>query len=610
MSSLLQQLFPLGIESTVKRQISRLPEPMQPLLTAAAVAGQIIDPVLLGKLGQQEKYPFSFDEWLVQCVSVAIVEIENGQVQFASEELRLALLGALAKEEQLRWHEQIATVLEAMLLDNPGHAAALADHWQQLGNRLKEQQFARLAGEFACQQHEYDTAVHYLTRALDLTAPENLAEQYNLLLARERVYHVQGARDAQKDDLTHLAELADRLTTASGDEWRTEAALRLGAFAEVTGEYTVAIVAATEALRLAEAAQMPAHEAASHLLWGQALLRQGKYEETREKLQLSLLQARVLMLPQIEADSLRFLGVCATDMGQFDQARQHFEAALPIYHGLEDRRSESTILNNLSIVSYSQNQLVAAMTHWEEARLIHTSIGDKEGTARVLSNLSSVCLDLGEYEKGLAFSQEALTICRETDLRFGHGLNLINLSLFHFYLQDAPKAEIFSRAALELAREMKSKPLEGLALKDRAYLLVQQQQWQEAEETYQLALALWQELAQSLQLLEAQAGLGKVAAGQGRLAEARAYVQPVVDHLQAGHDLAGTSRPFFIYLVLFEILSAEADPYAVDVLQQAHERLTLFANEIADPAQQQAFYQNVVEHQQLQALYASVISAM
>ena len=609
MNSLLQQLFPLGMESIVNRQISRLPESMQPLLAAAAVAGYVIDPLLLGKLIQQEKYSFSFDEWLVQCVSMALVEIDEGQVQFASAELHLAILEALVREEQLRWHEQIAAVLEAMLLEHPEHAATLADHWQELGNQQKEHQFAHLAGAFACQQRDYDTAVYYFTRALNLTAQDDLPEQYHLLLARESVYHVLGNRDAQKDDLTRLAEIADYLSAASGDEWRTEVALRLGTFAEVTGEYTVAVVAATEALRLAEAAQTPAHEAASYLLWGQALLRQGKYEETREKLQLSLIQSRVLMLPQIEADSLRFLGVCATDMGQFDEARQHYEAALPLYRHLQDKRGESTVLNNLSIVSYSQNQLVAAMTHWEEARLIHASIGDKEGTARVLANLSSVCLDLGEYEKGRAYSQEALAICREIDLRFGQGITLINLSLFNFYLQDAPKAEIFSRAALELAREMKSKPLEGLALKDRAYLLLQQQQWHEAEEIYQQAQALWQELAQPLQLLEAQAGLGKVALAQEKLVEARDRVQPLVAYLQAGNDLAGTSRPFFIYLVLFEVLSAEGDPYAVEVLQQAYDHLTLFANKIADLAQQQAFYQNVVEHQELQALYTSVNSA-
>ena len=603
MSSLIHHLYPQGLESTIQRQLNRLPQPMQPLLTAAAVAGPVIDPALLGQLIGQLGYPFLINEWLIHCVSAAILEIENEQNRFADEALRLMLLDALSESEKHCWHEQIAAALESIYLHNPLHAATLAYHWQQIGNTHKEQRYARLAGEYAWQQNELDTAVSHFSRALSLTSQDDLAEQYDLLLAREQVYHIQGDRDAQKDDLTRLAEIADLLSTESDQEWRTEVALRLGAFAAVTGEFTVAIVAATEALRLATAAQVPAHEAASHLLWGQALLRQGKYEGAQEKLQVSQAQAQAHLLPKIEADSLRFLGVCANDLGQFDQAKQYYEKAVSFYRNLEDKRGESTVLNNLSIVAYAQNQLVAAMTHWEQARSIHQAIGDKEGTARVLSNLSSVCLDLGEYEKGLAYSQEALAICREIDLRFGQGFVLINLSLFSFYLQADQEADIYSRAALKLAQEMESLPLEGMALKDRAYILMQQQQWAEAEQTYQQALAIWQELAQPLQLLEMQAGLARVALRQENVEQAQAHIQPVLAHLQAGNTVAGTSRPSFIYLVCHEICAASGDPYAATVLQQAHDELMLFAEKILDESRRQTFWQNVPENRQIRALF-------
>ena len=58
---------------------------------------------------------------------------------------------------------------------------------------------------------------------------------------------------------------------------------------------------------------------------------------------------------------------------------------------------------------------------------------------------------------------------------------------------------------------MESLPLEGMALKDRAYILMQQEQWVESEQGYQQSLAIWQQLAQPLQLLEVQAGLARVA---------------------------------------------------------------------------------------------------
>ena len=609
MTSLLHRLFPQGIESTAQRQLNRLPQAMHPMLVAAAVAGPTIDPALLRQLIGQLDYPFLLYDWLIRCVSAAILEIEKGQSRFADEELRLSLLNMLSESEKISWHEQIVTALESIYLHNPVHAATLAHHWQQIGNVQKEQLYAHLAGEYARQQNDYDTAVHHLSRALTLTPDDNLSEQYVLLLAREQIYHVQGDRDAQKDDLTQLAEIAELLSTEGDEGWRTEVALRLGAFAEVTGEYTVAIVAATEALRLTEITHNPIHEATSHLLWGRALLRQGKYEEAQQKLQLSHTQALAHQVMPVAADSLRFLGVAAADLAQFDQAKQYYSEALPLYRRLEDKRGESTVLNNLSVVAYSQNQLVAAMEHWEQARLIHQAIGDKEGNARVLSNLSTVCMDLGEYEKGLAYSREALDICREIDLRFGQGFNLINLGLFSYYLQADQQVDIFSQAALKLAQEMESLPLEGMALKDRAYILMQQQQWLEAEQAYQQALTIWQQLAQPLQILEAQAGLARVALLREDLASAQTHIQPVVAYLQVGNTPTGTSRPFYIYLATYEVLAAAADPYAPTLLQQAHDELTAYAQNISDESRRQAFFQNVPEHRQIKSLYNQNTSA-
>jgi hypothetical protein len=51
-------------------------------------------------------------------------------------------------------------------------------------------------------------------RALALAPETRLATRLELLLARERVYDLQGAREAQVRDLEALEELADRLGAA------------------------------------------------------------------------------------------------------------------------------------------------------------------------------------------------------------------------------------------------------------------------------------------------------------------------------------------------------------------------------------------------------------
>lgn len=603
MTSLLHQLYPQGIGTIFERRLERVPDNMRSLLFGMAVAGRTIDQGLLQQLILQLGSSIEANEWLIQCVAADVLEIHKGFWRFANEDLRLNLLDALSPAEQQSWHQQIATALETIYANDLAHAQSLAFHWQQLGNNSKEQRYARLAGEYACQQFAHDSAVHYFSRALTLTPESDLSEQYELLLAREQAYHWLGARDAQKDDLTTLAEISDRFPPESGLEPKTTVALRLGSFAEVTGEYTLAIVAASEAVRLAESSQTPAHVAASYLLWGQALLRQGNYAEAQQKLQVGLTHAQTHQVDEVAAHCLRFLGVAANDLGQFDQAKAFYDQALPLYHTLQDKRGESAVLNNLSVVAYAQNQLVAALDYWDEARQIYGVIGDKQGSARVLSNLSSVAMDLGEYELGRAYSEEALALCREIDLRFGQGFNLINLSLFSFYLDEQQQAEIYSQAAIELARELDSVSLEGLALKDWAYILTHRQAWEEAAQTYQQALTLWQDIDQPLQILEAQAGLARVAQLQGDLELAQAYIQPVIAYLQAGNTAMGTSRPFYIYLVCIVLLTARDDPYAATLLQQAHNELTRFAENISDELRRHAYLENVSDNRQIRTLF-------
>jgi tetratricopeptide (TPR) repeat protein len=603
MTSLLQQLYPQGIGTIFERRLKRVPEAMRPLLPGAALAGRQLDPVLLQQLIVQLDASINLDDWLIHCVAAVVLEMDKGQWRFADEALRLDLLDALNQAEQQFWHQQIATAMETVYAHDLAHAHSLAYHWQQVGNISKEQRYARLAGAYAYQQYAHDSAVNHFCRALALTLESNLTEQYELLLAREQAYHWLGKRDEQKDDLTALAEISDRLSTESGLELKTEVALRLGFFAEVTGEYTVAIVAATEALHLAESTQIPAHVAASHLLWGQALLRQGKYDEAQQKLQSGLTHAQTYQVDDVVAHSLRFLGVMANDLGQFDHAKHCYDQALSLYHTLQDKRGESAVLNNLSVVAYAQNRLVAALDHWEEARQIYEVIGDKQGSARVLSNLSSVAMDLGDYELGRAYSEEALALCRDIDLRFGQGFNLINLSLFSFYLHEDQQAEIYSLAALKLAREMGSHSLEGMALKDRAYILTHRQAWAEAVQTYQQALIIWQDLSQPLQILEAQSGLARVALHQGDLELAQAHIQPMITYLQAGNTAMGMSRPFYIYLICVELLTVSDDPYAATLLQQAHAELTRFAENISDELRRHACLENVADHRQIRTLF-------
>ncbi len=502
-----------------------------------------------------------------------------------------------------QYHDRVAEWLIHHSHDHSDEMlGVIANHLIRAEKTKEAIPFLEQAGNRAVARYANMEAITYFTQALNLLPSINKQMQYKLLLAREKIYHLQGEREAQQQDLNSLAELADQLTTATGFEYRTEVSLRLANYALATGDYKAAIAATTQALHIAQMANSEYDEIASYLKWGQILLRRGEYIEADEKLKISLSQARSRHLPQLEADSLRFLGVKAADLGQFEEAKACYTRALSLYQFLNDKRGESIVWNNISVADYSQSKLEEALTNWEKAYQIHLEIGDREGQSRVLSNLSTVYIDLGDYNTAYIYSQEALRICQEIDLRFGQCFNLINLSLVSCFLRDEESARRYSHAACSLAEEMDSLHLLGMALKDHGFLLTLWGELNKAKGAYLQALKIWEELSQSPFNLEAHSGLAYIALLQDNIVQAQQRIAPVVDHIKAGNSLEGTTRPFNIYLTCYQILQYKGNPYANVLLEHAYSTLQERAAKMSEDIKQ-LYLNNVAENKQIIALW-------
>ena len=502
-----------------------------------------------------------------------------------------------------QYHAQVA---EWLIQNNHDYSdemqGVIANHLIKAEKTKEAIPFLEQAGNRAAARYANMEAITYFTKALNLLPPINRQTRYKLLLAREKIYHLRGEREAQQQDLKSLDELANQLTASTNFEYRTEVSLRLADYALATGDYTAAIAATTQALHIAQMANSEHDEIASYLTWGQILLRKGEYIEADEKLKISLSQARSRHLPQLEADSLRFLGVKAADLGQFEEAKAHYTKALSLYQLLNDKRGESIVWNNISVADYSQSKLEEALINWEKAYQIHLEIGDREGQSRVLSNLSTVYLDLGDYNTAYTYSQEALRICQEIDLSFGQCFNLINLSLVSYFLCDEESARHYSHAACSLAEKIDSLHLLGMALKDHGFLLTQWKELDEAKGAYLQALKIWEELSQSPFILEAQSGLAHIALLQDNIVQAQRCITLVIDHIKTGNSLEGTTRPFDIYLTCYQILQYKGDPYATILLEHAYSTLQERASKMSEDIKQ-LYLNNVAENKQIIALW-------
>ncbi len=593
------RLLPQGIKTIVARRLAGVAESVRALLPGAAVLGRELDLLLLEQLAKPHLSDADLESWLGICADAAIFEVANGRWQFAHDKLRQGLLDGLTTVERTHWHQLAAEAIETVYPDAPEQAGSLVHHWRMVGNEAKEWHYAQIAGVYARQQFLNREAIDYFSYALQLTPASDLVQQYAILQAREQIYHLQGEREAQWQDIKALKIIAEKLGRAGGAEKQVEAALRQANYAEATADYPEAITAANAALQMAAGA---AQQASAYLALGRSYMRQGHYDEARNQFMRSLTAAQKNDLPQIEADSFRFLGASAADLGQFEQAKSYYQEALPIYKRIDDRQGESTVLNNMGVAAYSQGDLTGCLTFWEQAERIHDQIGDREGRGRLLTNLSSIYIDLGDYATGREYSNTALQICREINTRFGECFNLINLGLVAHYQNDPKQAEKYSLTAIRWAEEIGSAFLQGLALKDRGYILANERRLAEAETSYQRALHIWAELEQQSHLLETQAGLAQIALLLGDTEQALTYIGSIVEHVQTDELISGMSRPFHVYLVCYEVLLAGGDERATAVLEKAVALLQDQATGITDAKQRQTFLENVEVNRKIVAM--------
>jgi class 3 adenylate cyclase/tetratricopeptide (TPR) repeat protein len=91
------------------------------------------------------------------------------------------------------------------------YTGLIADHLEQAGQTDRATGYLRQAGEQAARQFAHTEALSYFARALDLLPQTAYADRYATLLARARVYEVQGNREAQARDLAALHTLVNHI---------------------------------------------------------------------------------------------------------------------------------------------------------------------------------------------------------------------------------------------------------------------------------------------------------------------------------------------------------------------------------------------------------------
>jgi len=513
-----------------------------------------------------------------------------------------AYSGLLRRERRL-FHGRVAEAWEVLFSDRiEEQLGLLAYHWEEAGERDRAVEYLRRAGEQASAQFANEEAVSYFTRALELTPEEDLAVRYELLLARERVCDVQGAREAQRRDLSSLEALANAL---QDDRRRGEVALRDAWYAIQTSNHSPAVAAAERAINLGRALQDVKIELTGHRYSSVAHMDSGDYEEARAHLERSLLLARASDLRQQEADSLDTLGFVCYYQGNYSESNVCCEQALCIHRQLGVRRGEAMSLQVLGLVWFDKGNLDEARVCWEQRLDIAREIGDQHCEGDTLLGLGLLLARLGDYGRARVYCDESLCILRQTGHRRTQGLAVGSLGLFSHYLGDDELAMEYCQQAVLVGRDSAHRFVQAWGLTWLGHVLVDLESLDEAADAYRRALVLRRELHEHHRVIEPLAGLASVSLDQGNITQAQIHLEEILGYLEAG-SLDGTWEPGRVYLTCYRVLRANEDPRAEDILEKGYQFLQERAAKIGDEGERRSYLENVAANRELASEYALV----
>ena len=97
---------------------------------------------------------------------------------------------------------------------------------------------------------------------------------------------------------------------------------------------------------------------------------------------------------------------------------------------------------------------------------------------------------------------------------------------------------------------------------------------------------------------EPLAGLARVYLDQDNLNEAQANVEEILDYLKS-HTIEGTKEPFRIYLTCYQVLKANQDPRAEEILETMNKLLQERASKIDDEDLHNSYLENVAVHREI-----------
>ena len=411
-TTLPRRVFATGINSLIRRRLSRVSDEDRQLLRTAAVIGRQIDLNLMRSVASPE----TVDQWLTTCANAAVLENNDGW-RFAHDKLRESLLADLNADERRTLHLIAAKTVEGVYPDNTNYADALVLHWANANEPSKEGFYARQVGEQALNSGAYQKAQTFLERAHVLeTGAEDGTIRARSRRALGETYYSLGDYEHARELLMESASLSE----THGDLAGLARALNL------SGNIALALGAYAEAQVLLEKSLQVGENGGERLEMGKAM---------------------------------RSLGVIAETTGDITQAKQLFKDSLTLLTEVGDPLGSAGALANLASIARSEGDHAQARLLLEQSLQQFESISFPWGIAYTATNLGMTLAALGETDEAIRKHEHAVTICRQINHRWGLAFSLNNLAEVYILQKQNKAARAALSEALNIAQEIQTDPL-------------------------------------------------------------------------------------------------------------------------------------------------------
>jgi class 3 adenylate cyclase/tetratricopeptide (TPR) repeat protein len=453
-------------------------------------------------------------------------------------------------------HAEVAAWLEAQ--GSSARPELIADHFERSGQTGPAAEYWQRAALAAEARYASAQALAHASRALELTAPDDLPRNWALRLLMEKSLNRQGEHAAQTECLAQIRQLAEQ---RDSDAWRCQWATMQANHLHGRGQSAAALQLANQALAWAPPDDL-----------------------------------------RLQTGAHEMAGVLLARLDRLDEAVQHLNQALAACHRASDLPAQARLLNQLGMVANDQGDIGRAGELFGQALAIHRQTGDRGNEAGTLSNQAYTWMALGEYPRAQARFAEALAISQAIGNRDNQALIHVNLALALLAqgrAADAPRAREHGHAALILLREVDDPWAEAAAWRVFGHAELALGQPGAAVQAFERSRTLFDSLQMGHLAVEAIAALALEAWQRGALPEALGHVEAILARQAGGASLGGTDEPLRIGLIGWQVLATAGDPRAAQVLQRTRAELQRRAACIADPHWRNSFLWQVPYHRLL-----------